>query len=323
MYNSRSVRYRFACRGVLEYLRAELDFDACVLYRQDGSSEFVEFIAGYMPRVIEGKANDSLGHILKMVSTGQCANIIQDVSASPIRHITLFDNTMPMSVVAMPVVNRDIDFHGLLCGVSYTRKNQGLLSKRAIVEFCATQLEFIVGFRESNKQDEEHIAYLVDQAYRDAMTGLLNRNGWEEAIADILAQGVRVNQPMNVFVIDIDELKLLNDNKGHAAGDEAIRQVAVVLQHFFEPMDMVSIANQEPFVARIGGDEFISVQYGFDDEKAAHTVHAIKAELDRLGLSVSIGTSCCRSTKKLTQAIENADEAMYLQKSTSKSQNAA
>ena len=50
VYNSRSVRYRFACRGVLEYLRAELDFDACVLYRHDGGSEFVEFIAGYMPR---------------------------------------------------------------------------------------------------------------------------------------------------------------------------------------------------------------------------------------------------------------------------------
>jgi len=71
-----------------------------------------------------------------------------------------------------------------------------------------------------------------------------------------------------VFIIDVNDLKYLNDTQGHAAGDETIRQVAVVLQQFFAPQGIAPFADDEPFVARMGGDEFIGLQFGCDEETA-------------------------------------------------------
>src|SRR5690606_1711473 len=81
----------------------------------------------------------------------------------------------------------------------------------------------------------------------DVLTGLRNRRGWNEALAAELARHARTRRPAVLMLVDVDNLKEVNDNHGHIAGDEVLRNVARVLEICARDIDTP---------ARYGGDEF-------------------------------------------------------------------
>ncbi len=92
---------------------------------------------------------------------------------------------------------------------------------------------------------EEQLKHL---AYRDALTGLLNRNGLSHGL-DILGVGTRKDPSLySVFVIDVDNLKTVNDTFGHIVGDLYLANIAKRLKDATRAEDLVS---------RLGGDEFL------------------------------------------------------------------
>ncbi|QSO46895.1 sensor domain-containing diguanylate cyclase [Alicyclobacillus mengziensis] len=94
-------------------------------------------------------------------------------------------------------------------------------------------------------QREEQLKHL---AYRDALTGLLNRNGLSHGL-DILDVGTRKHPSLySVFVIDVDNLKTVNDTFGHIVGDLYLANIAKRLRDATRVEDLVS---------RLGGDEFL------------------------------------------------------------------
>ena len=113
-------------------------------------------------------------------------------------------------------------------------------------------------------------------------------------------------------MIDVDDLKIINDTQGHAAGDIYLKRTAQVLQKCFRPEDMM---------ARIGGDEFIVV-LPTTTEEAAHSVlkrinHLV--ELDNKNnnpdnLIISIGIATCNKQGSLSNTVKKADDRMYLDK---------
>jgi diguanylate cyclase (GGDEF)-like protein/PAS domain S-box-containing protein len=90
------------------------------------------------------------------------------------------------------------------------------------------------------KQEEQRLKAL---AQRDALTGLLNRAGFESA----LGEPHNVGLSLALLYIDLDHFKPVNDTHGHAVGDEVLKRFAERLSHLVRPTD---------FVARLGGDEF-------------------------------------------------------------------
>jgi diguanylate cyclase (GGDEF)-like protein/PAS domain S-box-containing protein len=95
------------------------------------------------------------------------------------------------------------------------------------------------------KRVDQEIAFL---AYHDKLTGLANRALFEEHLDKALARARRANGAVAVLYLDLDNLKLVNDRLGHAAGDELITQTATRL---------TNVARETDFVARQGGDEFL------------------------------------------------------------------
>ncbi|MBO4747045.1 MAG: GGDEF domain-containing protein, partial [Clostridiales bacterium] len=91
---------------------------------------------------------------------------------------------------------------------------------------------------------------VMDLYVKDALTGLLNRRGFEQGIARYFTNGKLENDPIAVASIDMDGLKDINDNLGHASGDEALKGIARCLE---------SVLNEGEIAARIGGDEFVAV----------------------------------------------------------------
>lgn len=102
----------------------------------------------------------------------------------------------------------------------------------------------------------------------DQLTGLANRFGLNHHGGDMLADCIRGKKPVSLGVLDIDYFKLYNDNYGHQGGDECIKRVANVLRDLQEPGRV--------FAARYGGDEFIVMTSGMNQDELEGLADSIR-----------------------------------------------
>lgn len=147
-------------------------------------------------------------------------------------------------------------------------------------------------------------------ARRDALTGLANRLGWDEAL-ESCAELVRSGGCASVVVVDVNGLKAVNDSHGHEAGDRFLQLGADAL---------TSIARRADTVARLGGDEFGLLLPDVDEAAAARVVDRVRAALAGAGsvgevaLSAAVGSASCPPVGSLRAAWLRADAAMYADK---------
>jgi diguanylate cyclase (GGDEF)-like protein/PAS domain S-box-containing protein len=158
----------------------------------------------------------------------------------------------------------------------------------------------------------------------DPLTGVFNRRRFDEALDAQLAHARRYNRCGALLIADLDRFKQINDEFGHAAGDEALRAVARVLAANLRQTDTLA-RDAGGLVARLGGDEFALLLPEVDpvaaETVAARLVEAIAAEpleVDgrelKLGISVGVASfdeDGCPPAKDLLAA---ADRAMYVVK---------
>jgi len=147
------------------------------------------------------------------------------------------------------------------------------------------------------------------QAITDGLTGLYNRRHFDQCLAAEVERAVRLNQPFTLITLDLDHLKRINDNYGHSVGDEAIKQIGVVLKKNARSVDIA---------ARFGGEEFAVILPGIDVEGgyvAAERLRVAIAESrikDNLPISASIGVATfLKHTDSIAELLEMADQAMY------------
>jgi len=150
----------------------------------------------------------------------------------------------------------------------------------------------------------------------DSLTKIYNRSFFEEELCRLEHSRLF---PVSIIMLDVDGLKVINDNYGHAAGDEMLYKIAQILLKSFRSEDII---------ARIGGDEF-AVLLPLSDELAAqkglerisHSLEISNKKNPRYTLDISIGTSTCQSPCSLSKALKEADDRMYLQKRAKKDRN--
>ena len=153
----------------------------------------------------------------------------------------------------------------------------------------------------------------------DELTGIYNRRGFAIAVDPLFAQSQRYNRPASVLMIDVDNLKAVNDSDGHAAGDRVIQAVAKSISRELRLTDVA---------ARHGGDEFVAYLAETPGRGALEVATRIKdsvaaAALDRgrataggeNSFSVSIGiASFPEDGHNIDALLARADRAMYMAK---------
>ena len=168
------------------------------------------------------------------------------------------------------------------------------------------------------KLAEERIFRL---AYCDPLTGLPNRCALLERLQEALTRSKQSDRCGALLFVDLDQFKILNDTKGHHAGDVLLAEVAQRLE---------AIAGEGGTTARLGGDEFVMLLADMETpdaaaQKASALASAIVASLARpyvidgaaFHTTASVGVSCFDSTSgDASELLRRADLAMYEAKGT-------
>lgn len=153
-------------------------------------------------------------------------------------------------------------------------------------------------------------------AYTDVLTGLGNRTAFEEKIEDI--QG-KIDQYSSLWCVcgDVNNLKTVNDTRGHAKGDELIKGAAEALKQ---------IAGPGNIVFRTGGDEFIAFLFDEPEKEVEERLARMEDSIRRFNalhdvyLSIAVGYDCFRFDRKdsILELLYRADEKMYRNKRETK-----
>ena len=156
---------------------------------------------------------------------------------------------------------------------------------------------------------------LSHQATHDALTGLLNRSAFETMASELLGHARTESGEHMLAYLDLDQFKLVNDTCGHIAGDELLRQVALLLKAQLRTGDTI---------ARLGGDEFgillrqCNVEHGVQvAEKIRTAIHDFRFPWGdkQFAIGVSIGlANISADTEGLSQLLSIADAACYAAK---------
>jgi diguanylate cyclase len=150
-----------------------------------------------------------------------------------------------------------------------------------------------------------------NQALRDSLTGLPNRNAYNERMESELARWKRYRTPLSLIIWDIDYFKNINDSYGHKAGDKVLMLIAKQLSEHSRSAD---------FISRFGGEEFTMLLPNTDKKSALILANQLRQTIEKTGFnaggtSVDITISC-----GVTEFIENdtdesaferADQALY------------
>lgn len=161
---------------------------------------------------------------------------------------------------------------------------------------------------------DEADAKLREQISTDALTGLLNRRGWEERAPGMFNQARRHGTPLALIMLDLDHFKRINDTQGHEVGDQVLRLFATVLLTHRRSSDLA---------ARVGGEEFALLLPHTDRASAMLIEQRLRAALKiacgphpQLAVDYSAGLALLQpSDDSLTTFMVRADSGLYLAKS--------
>lgn len=158
------------------------------------------------------------------------------------------------------------------------------------------------------------IADFEERATRDKLTGLVNRDEFEKQFETVASGAERRDSDVYVCFFDFDDLKKTNDEKGHSAGNELLKNGTMLLKSALRSSDLLG---------RIGGDEFaaaLEVTDGVLERESfvEDLTQRIVSNLAEGGVSISVGISKYNKEEGLVGALDRAEKNMKLDKTDRK-----
>ncbi len=149
------------------------------------------------------------------------------------------------------------------------------------------------------------------QAMHDVLTGIPNRQAYEERLANEIARSKRYGTPLSMVVWDVDQFKAVNDQYGRAGGDRVLKVIADLLSNSVRETD---------FVARYGGEEFVMLMTETKSDAAIKVANKLREEIAqtpfhfhdvRVDVTISAGVAQYQHDELVTSLFERADAALY------------
>ncbi len=156
---------------------------------------------------------------------------------------------------------------------------------------------------------------LTEAALRDPLTGWHNRRSLAQHAERRFARSVRDGSAFGIVTIDIDHFKRINDSLGHAAGDAAIRHLALVSERTLRPQDVLARLGGEEFCALVDCDDEGSLFQIAERWRASVQAAPLPLSADCVDLTVSVGYAMRSVTdREWGDVLQRADAALYAAK---------
>jgi diguanylate cyclase (GGDEF)-like protein len=238
--------------------------------------------------------------------------IVPDVSLdSRLMHMGL-KNEGIQSFAAVPIVAKE-QILGVMA-VSSQSAQQFAQSATRLLTTITNQ----IGMAIDNARLYERALQL---AFTDTLTGLYNRRYLLEELDREFARASRNESSLSLVILDLDDLKAINDRFGHNEGDVVLSRLGRILKRNTRVSDVA---------ARWGGDEFVLLAPDTDSQRASIVAERIRCQVERcrlmiakqeISITVSVGiASYPAHASRLTELIKRADQAMYNAKGLGKNQ---
>lgn len=227
--------------------------------------------------------------------------------------IVLLDLRMPDvdSIALLRQIKHDFEDLPVIIVTGHGSIENAIESVRAgAIDFVTKPVEMsVLDIRIKKALEHMHNRRL---ATTDGLTGLYNYRTFSERLAQEVDRASRYHRPLSLIMLDIDHFKLFNDTYGHPQGDNALINLARVLQRLSRASDVV---------ARYGGEEFVLILPETDRANAIALGHRLRAYIEQQrfsddgspasNLTVSIGIATYNPTHTKETLLEAADMALY------------
>jgi diguanylate cyclase len=302
--------FHSASRAVLEVLHQRLGFRLWMITRVDQDDCIVLAARDDYYGVTPGTVSRWQDLFSSRMVLGQGPRIAPRAREVPAYRDAPIGRHMPIEAyIGLPLCRPDGSLFGTLCAIDPAPQPVTVRGELPLLALLAGMLSTILAMelqRDAQRRQAETVANVAE---RDPLTGVYNRGGWDARLQQEEARCARYGSPAGVVLVDLDDLKLVNDTRGHAAGDELLRRAADA---------MMGCTRDADVLARLGGDEFAFLAVDCNAELLPVLARRLRDALEAHGVQASVGASARHPTRGLQVAVREADRAMYADKQARK-----
>jgi diguanylate cyclase len=295
--------FNAAGRAVLAFLHQRLGFGLWMLTRTQGDDWIVLQTEDHGYNVAPGTVFSWADSMCSQMSQGKGPRIAPDSTLVPAYAAAPIARQIRIGAyVGVPLTKADGSLFGTLCAIDPARQPEGIANEQDLIELLAALLSTVLQSDLRAADTVRSNEKLEVEAHTDPLTGLHNRRAWDQLLASEEERCRRYGHSACVLMVDIDNLKGVNDSLGHAAGDALIRRAAQALRTAARELDVV---------ARLGGDEFAVLAIECDRAGAEAMVQRARSALTSADVPASLGLAARLHGDGLAQACTTADRLMY------------
>lgn len=298
--------FNAAAKAVLNYLQQTLGFGLWMVTRTEDEDWIVLQAQDQSYGVKQGDVFRWTDSFCSRMVAGQGPRIAPNSVLVPAYAEAPIGNQVNIGAyVGVPLTTGDGMLFGTLCAIDPSPQPDAITQYLPLIELLAKLLSSVLHADMAAAEQTRRADRLQAEAFTDALTGLYNRRGWDQLLAEEEESCASYGFPASVVVIDLDNLKTVNDSLGHGAGDDLIQRAGEILRQETRKHDVL---------ARIGGDEFVVLCTECSAMQGQWLGERLHQALLQDQVLASVGVAPRHPSRGLKAAWAEADRAMYQQK---------
>ncbi|MEO0537886.1 MAG: sensor domain-containing diguanylate cyclase [Cyanobacteria bacterium P01_A01_bin.123] len=295
-----------AAAGILALLHQHLKFQLWMVTRQEGGACIVLSVHDQGYGVNPGDVLCWSDSLCSRMIKGLGPKIAPNVKKVDAYATAPSSNAMTINAyIGIPLCYASGELFGTLCAIDPHPQPDLIRQDLAFIELQGKLLATLLHAELKAEATARSLERTETGAQLDFLTEIYDRRGWERLLTLEETRCQNYAVPAGVVMIDIDNLKQLNDTQGHQAGDLRLKRTAQILRRSIRTNDMV---------ARLGGDEFGVLAIEVSSETLENLALRIEQGLQEANIPASLGWSIRDPSKTLQFALAQATQRMQIQK---------
>ena len=313
MNNSNFKGFQDAGEAILKFLYQRFGFNLWMITRVEGNDWIVLQSEDHGYDVEPGQVFSWADSFCSHMVTGKAPKIAPRSEDIPLYASAPINQQVSIkSYIGQPLIKEDGSLFGTLCAIDPQPKSEEITQDLEMIELFGNLLSHILQAELRENEKIRQCERLEAEALSDALTGLYNRRAWEKLLYAEEKRCQRYGHAAAVFFIDLNNLKQVNDQQGHVAGDALIQHTASLLRQ---------TARKNDVVARLGGDEFVILSIETDEVGAKTLLKRVMHGFEQADISAAIGFAMRHPSQGLTNAAQEADKKMFEHKRAMKAES--